>query len=151
MPQSPILTEEIKSSLQAFSEAEDREALAALADESPLLLTDEFAEAVQAVIDTGLRMGNYDAAEALRQRLDALKEIRAMKVYQRQDDLPRAVIAFVQAEDDETARQTYAAHRRLLDTDAAEKLLAEDFDARDNKAHAHLRSRAALLKQLRAE
>jgi len=149
MSQSPIFTEELKTNLQAFSEAEDREALVALADESPLLLTDEFAEAVQTVIDTGLRMGNYDAAEALRQRLDALKEIRAMKAYQRQDTLAQAVIAFVQAEDDEKARQTYAAYRDQLDTDAAEKMLAEDFDARDNKAHAHLRRRAAMLKQFR--
>jgi len=151
MTPSPPLTEELKTLLHAFSEAEDREALVALADESPLLLTDAFAGAVQNLIDTGLRMGNYDAAEALRQRLDALKEIRAMKAYQRQDALARAVIAFVQAEDDETARKTYAAHRHHLDTDAAEKLLAEDFDARDSKAHAHLRRRAVLLKQFRAE
>ncbi len=151
MSPSPSFTEELKTLLHAFSETEDREALAALADESRLLLTDEFAEAVQNLIDTGLRMGNYDAAEALRQRLDALKEIRAMKAYQRQDALAQAVIAFLQAEDDEKARQTYAAHRNHLDTDAAEQMLVEDFDAGDNKAHAHLRRRAALLKQFRSE
>ncbi len=143
--------EDLAIRLHDFSEVEDREALAALADESPLILTDVFADAVQKLIDTGLKMGNYDAAEALRQRLDALKEIRAMKTYQRQDALARAVIAFVQAEDDEAARQTYAAHRNQLDSDAAAKMLTEDFDAEDNKAYSHLRRRAALLQQLRSE
>jgi len=141
----------LKTRLQAFSEAEDREALAALADESPLLLTDEFAEAVQNLIEMGLRMGNYDAAEALRQRLDVLKEIRAMKAYQRQDALAQAVIAFVQAEDDEAARNAYQTHRQALDSEAAAKMLTTDFEANDVKARSHLRRRAALLKQLRAK
>jgi len=135
--------------IHAFANTRDREALLELSDHVPLITTDDFIETVQRAIDAALNQGDYENAEALRQRLDALKEIRAMKAYQRQAPLAQAVIAFVQAEDDEAARRAYAAHREQLDTDAAEKMLAEDFEAADEKARAHLRRRAAMLRALR--
>ncbi len=147
---SSPLPADLQPLLQAFSEAEDREALAALAETSPQILGDAFAKAAQSLIETGLRMGNYDTAEALRQRLDALTEIRAMKAYQRQDALAQAVIAFVQAADDAGARNAFAQHRHLLSTDAALKMLSEDFEANDPKAQAHLRRRERMLKALQA-
>ncbi len=138
------------SVIYIFANANDREALLELSDQVPLLASDRFIDAVQKAINTALNMGDYETAEALRQRLDALKDIRAMKAYQRQTPLARAVIAFVQAPDDEAARQTYAAQREQLDTDAAEKMLLEDFEADDPKSQAHLRRRAEFLKQLRS-
>jgi excinuclease UvrABC nuclease subunit len=104
---------------------------------------------VQKSIDRALSVGDYETAEALRQRLEALKEIRAIKAYERQTPLARAVIAFVQASDDEAAARAFATHRTLLDTHEAEKMLAEAFEAQDDKARSHLRRRAEMLKELR--
>ena len=134
----------------AFATTKSREELLELSDQVPLLTSDDFISTVQRAIDKALDMGDYETAEALRQRLEALKEIRAMKAYQRQAPLARAVIAFVQAADDEAARQTYAAQREQLDTDAAEKMLSEDFNASDPKSQSHLRRRAELLRDLRS-
>ena len=135
--------------VKRFLQTPDREALAALAQDAPVATSDNFLESVDDIIETALKMGEYDTAEALRQRVDAMKEIRAMLVYQRQDALTKAVIAFVQAGDEATARQTFAKHRALLDSDEAVAMLAEQFDPRDNKAHGHLRRRAQLLQDLR--
>ena len=135
--------------VHAFAETKDREELLALSEQVPLLSSDDFINTVQKAIDRALDRGDYETAEALRQRLEALKDIRAMKAYERQAPLARAVIAFVQAADDEAARQAFEKHRDLLDTDAAEKLLAEDFEAEDDKARSHLRRRAEMLRELR--
>ncbi len=133
----------------AFAATKSREELLELSDHVPLLTSDDFTNTVQRAIDKALDMGDYETAEALRQRLEALKEIRAMKAYERQAPLARAVIAFVQAADEESARRAFETHRALLDSDEAEKLLAEDFEAQDDKARTHLRRRAELLRQLR--
>jgi hypothetical protein len=138
------------SVIHAFAAVKGREELLELSDHVPLLASDDFINAVQKAIDTALDRGDYETAEALRQRLDALKEIRAMKAYERQAPLARAVIAFVQAADDVEAQRTWEKYRDQLDTDAAEKMLAEDFEAQDNKARSHLRRRAELLQELRA-
>jgi len=141
----------LQTLMQHFLEAEDRPALAALAEAKPDVTTDAFLAAVDNIIESALKMGEYDTAEALRQRVDAMKEIRAMQAYQRQDTLAQAVIAFVQAADETTARQTFNQQRALLDSDAALAMFTQRFDARDNKAHGHLRRRAQLLQQLRAQ
>jgi hypothetical protein len=137
------------SVIHAFANTQNREALLDLSEHVPMIATDDFIATVQRAIDAALDMGDYETAEALRQRLEALKEIRAMKAYQRQAPLARAVIAFVQAADDEAAHRAYAAHRDQLNTDEAEKMLVEDFEANDDKARAHLRRRAAMLRALR--
>ncbi len=139
------------SVVYAFASTKDREALLELSEQVPLLASDEFVEFVQRAIGKALDMGEYDDAEALRQRLDALKDIRAMKAYQRQAPLARAVIAFVQAVDEVDARQTFENQRDLLDTDAAEKMLAQEFEANDDKARTHLQRRAALLRKFRSQ
>ena len=137
------------SVVHAFASTRDRQELLELSDRVPMIVGDDFAATVQRAIDTALNMGDYETAEALRQRLKALQEIRAMKAYQRQSPLARAVIAFVQAGDEETARRAYETHRSQLDTDAAERMLLEDFEANDDKARTHLRRRAAMLRELR--
>ncbi len=134
----------------AFAQTENREALAALSEDVPLLTSDMFLEAVQRAIDAALNMGEYDTAEALRQRLDALKEIRAMKAYQRQTPLAQAVIAFVQARNDSAARRMFELHRGQLDSDAAEQFLQEAFEGSSGAAEKHLQQRRALLRSLRS-
>ena len=137
------------SVIHAFAATKDREELLTLSEQIPLLTSDDFIKTTQKAIDRALDMGDYETAEALRQRLEALKDIRAIKAYERQAPLARAVIAFVQAADEEAARQAFEAHRDILDTDEAEKMLAEDFEAEDDKARSHLRRRAEMLRELR--
>ncbi len=133
----------------AFAQTEDREALVALSDEVPLLASDLFLDAVQRAIDTALNMGEYETADALRQRLDALKEIRAMKAYQRQTPLAQAVIAFVQARNESAARRMFELHRDQLDSDAAEQFLKDAFEGSSGAAEKHLQQRRSLLRSLR--
>ncbi len=137
--------------VHAFAQTRDREALVALADEVPMILGDDFMDAVQKAINKGLDAGDYDTAEALRQRLDALKEIRAQKAYQRQTPLARAVIAFVQARSDIAARRVFEQYRAELDADEAERFLAEEFEGSSQEAERHLAQRRELLRALRAE
>ena len=139
------------STIQAFAAVENREALVALSERVPVLTTDEFLGSVQKAIDTALNMGDYDNAEALRQRLNALKEIRAQQAYQRQPPLARAVLAFIQAPDDASAQEVFRNHSTLLDSDEAERMLSTDFDANDSKAMSHLRRRLEMLQRLRRD
>jgi len=133
----------------AFVATQNREELLELSEQVPLLTSMDFANTVQKAIDRALNMGDYETAEALRQRLDALKDIRAMKAYERQAPLARAVIAFVQAAHEVSARKVFAEHRDLLDSDEAEQMLVNEFEAQDEKARSHLRRRAQMLRELR--
>lgn len=135
--------------IQAFAHAADREALVDLSHRVPALTSDRFIASVENAIEVALKMNHYDDAEALRQRLDALKEIRAHQAYQRQPALARAVLAFVQAPDDVRAKEAYEAHKQLLDSDEAERLLKEDFEAQDNKSISLLHNRLKMLRRLR--
>ena len=137
--------------IQRFAQTEHREALLALADEVPMIMEDEFLNIIQRGINKALDIGEYDTAEALRQRLDALKEIRAMKAYQRQTPLVQAVIAFVQARSDIAARRVYERYQNELDSDEAEAFLREEFEGSSEAADQHLAQRRALLQALRAE
>ena len=132
-----------------FAETRDRKALAELTEQAPHLLGDEFMDAVQRAINKALDMGEYDTAEALRQRLEALRQIRAQKAYQRQTPLAQAVIAFVQARSDIAARRVFERYRSELDTDEAEAFLAESFEGSSKEAERHLAQRRALLKSFR--
>ncbi|RUA15346.1 MAG: hypothetical protein DSY55_06515 [Clostridia bacterium] len=139
----------LNETIYTFAKAENREALADLARQVPALTTDRFIASVENAIDVALKMNHYDDAEALRQRLDALKEIRAHQAYQRQPALARAVLAFVQAPDDVRAQEAYEAHKQWLDSDEAERLLKEDFEAQDNKSVSLLHNRLKMLRRLR--
>lgn len=137
--------------VHAFAQAKDREALLALTKEVPLILGDDFIKAVKKAINKALDVGDYDTAEALRQRLDVLTEIRAMKAYQRQTPLAQAVIAFVQARSDIAARRVFEQYRAELDADEAERFLAEEFEGSSEEAEHHLAQRRELLRTLRTE
>jgi excinuclease UvrABC nuclease subunit len=134
-----------------FAEVETREELAALAEEVPLMTSQAFIDAVQQTVDKALDMGEYDSAEALRQRLNALKEIRAMRAYQRQTPLAQAVIAFVQAPTELAARRVFERYRADLDSQEAELFLQEEFEGSSEAADRHLEQRRALLRALRQE
>lgn len=135
--------------IMAFAQTKNREELLALTEEIPLIAGDDFIQAVNKAIKTALDMGHYDDAEALRQRLEALVQIRGQKAYQRQTPLAQAVIAFVQARNDEAARRAFALHRDQLDSDEAERFLAEEFEGSSREAERHLQQRLALLRALR--
>ena len=135
--------------IHAFAQTKDRQALVALTEEVPLILGDDFINAVKKAVNKALDMGDYDTAEALRQRLEALMEIRAQKAYQRQTPLAQAVVAFVQARSDIAARRVFDQYRTELDTDEAERFLAEEFEGSSEEAERHLAQRRALLKSLR--
>jgi len=137
------------SVIHAFADTKDREELLALSEQVPLLTSQDFISTVQKGIDRALNAGDYETAEALRQRLDALKEIQAMKAYDRQPPLARAVIAFVQAAHEEAARQIFEKYKDLLDSDEAEEMLAQEFEAEDEKARSFLRRRGEMLHDLR--
>ena len=137
--------------VHAFAQTKDRKALVALTEEVPLILGDDFINAVKKAINKALDVGDYDTAEALRQRLEALMEIRAQKAYQRQTPLAQAVVAFVQARSDIAARRVFEQYRAELDADEAERFLAEEFEGSSEEAERHLAQRRALLRTLRTE
>ncbi len=135
--------------IQVVAEAEDRPALEALAEKLPMVLGQSFFEALEKAIQTALDRGEYGVAEALQQRLDALKEIQALRAEEQRTPLAQALMAFVQARHDEGARRAFEQHRRLLDSDEAEALLKQGFEGSSEEAERHLQSRRALLRRLR--
>ncbi len=136
--------------LQRFAATQDRQALQTLVAEVPFLLEDAMIEAIRAAVAQAEARGDTTNAEALRQRLSALLDIKeAQRQAQLRVPLGKALTAFIQAGDDLTASAVFWQHRHLLATDDAEAFLINQFESADSKARLHLERRRHLLRALR--
>lgn len=136
--------------LQRFAATKDRQALQTLVAEVPFLLDDAMIDAISAAVAQAEARGDHANAEALRQRLSALLDIKeAQRQAHLRAPLAKALTAFIQAGDDLTASAVFWQHRHLLATDDAESFLINQFESADSKAKLHLERRRQLLRTLR--
>ena len=86
--------------LAAFAQVADGNALAALASQFPFMVEDAFLASIETAIGRAEAAGDSKAAEGLRQRLAALKQIR-QAMQQSASPLAQALMAFVEAADED--------------------------------------------------
>jgi len=136
--------------MQRFAATPDAEALEKLTQQLPMLLEPPMIEAIESAIRQAEQRGDAVNAEALRQRLHALREIRARhQQAQLHAKLARTLLAFVQAGDDNVAAAVFWKNKDLLATDDAEAVLINQFESQDSTARLHLQRRRQLLRMLR--
>ncbi len=136
--------------LQRFAATTDAEALQKLTEQLPMLLEPPMIEAIESAIRKAEQRGDAVNAEALRQRLHALHDIRMQhEQAQLHARLARILLAFVQAGDDNMAAAVFWQNRELLATDDAEAVLINQFESQDSTARLHLQRRRQLLRMLR--
>ncbi|MCO6451229.1 MAG: hypothetical protein J5I90_10630 [Caldilineales bacterium] len=125
------------------------------ADRYPFMLDPGFTEAIEESIDQAKRSGEIGRAQALRQRLDALVNLRAQAEgrFTEMDAPPliQALMAFLAAEDEESARQVFAQFQTLLQSDEAAQMLAYQFGSDDRDTWQLVQARTQLLHNLRQE
>lgn len=138
----------ISATLQKFAATADEDALRALVRQTPILLEAPLIDAIERAIVVAQERGDTANANALAQRLVVLREIKAEQKT-RSPEMIQAVLAFVQAPDDEAATAVFFAQRHLLATDAAEGFLISHLEPDDKKARVHLEERRQLLRELR--
>ena len=138
----------ISATLQAFAATADEDALRALVRQTPILLESPLIDAIERAIAVAQQRGDAANATALAQRLAVLREIKAEQET-RSPEMIQAVLAFVQAPDEEAATAVFHAQRHLLATDDAEGFLISHLEPDDKKARVHLEERRQLLRELR--
>ncbi len=140
----------LPQTLQAFANTRDAGDLLSLAQRVPFVLEESFITAVERAI-TGLESGGSQIeAEGLRVRLDALRQIRTQQEMAEESPTMQAIINFLNAPDDEAARQIFALQHDLLDTADAQQMLAEGFSGGDPESQQRIEERAQLLQTLRS-
>ncbi len=147
---------DLLAAFETLNEVVDSQALLALAQEKPVMLTDGFIAGIEAVIAQAEAVGDADTAEGLHWRLADLRRIRAGLAEPPEPPLlPRALMTFLDAKDEAAARAVFAWAWVLLQSDEAQRILDEQFrDPKDRSDTArekrHLAERRALLRRLRA-
>lgn len=136
--------------LKRFATTVDEQALQALVDEAPFLIDDAMISSIRSAIAQAHQRGDLVNAEAMEQRLTALLHIKAeMEMAEKRAAIAKALVAFVQAEDDNAAAVVFWQNRALLASDDAEAFLINQFESEDSKARLHLERRRQLLRVLR--
>lgn len=136
--------------LQRFATTVDEQALQALVDEVPFLLDDAMISSIRSAIAQAQQRGDDTNAEAMAQRLTALLRIKEQKGQAEQRAMiAKALVAFVQAGDDNMAAAVFWQKRDILATEDAEAFLINQFESEDSKARLHLERRRQLLRILR--
>ena len=138
----------ISATLQKFAATTDEDALRALVRQTPILLEAPLIDAIERAIVIAQERGDTANANALAQRLAVLREIKAERE-SRSAEMIQAVLAFVQAPDEEAATDVFFTQRHLLASDDAEGFLISYLEPDDKKAQAHLEERRQLLRELR--
>jgi hypothetical protein len=136
--------------LQRFAMTADEQSLQALVDEVPFLLDDAMISSIRSAIAQAQQRADRVNAEALTQRLTVLLRIKEQKqLAEKQAAIAKALVAFVQAGDEEVAAAVFWQNRALLASDDAEAFLINQFEWEDSKARLHLERRRQLLRVLR--
>ena len=138
----------ISTTLQKFAATADEDALRVLVRQTPILLEASLIDAIERAIAVARERDDLANANALAQRLMVLREIKAEQEA-RSPEMIQAVLAFVQASDDEAATAVFFAQRHLLASDDAEGFLISHLEPDDKKARVHLENRRQLLRKLR--
>ncbi|RME85309.1 MAG: hypothetical protein D6775_03155 [Caldilineae bacterium] len=135
--------------LHEFAQTTDQAGLRALVERMPFLLEEEMIRAIENAIAKALEIGDEGNADALAQRLKALRRLRAEQAEKvASQPMTQALIAFVQAPDDEAARAIFRERRDLLANQQAEALLFSHFEGQDSTAKLHLEKRRELFRRL---
>jgi hypothetical protein len=136
----------VQAAMLAFLRAPDFDALRTLASQAPFVLEDDFAETVHEVVRQAEEAAETDFADSVRMRLAGLRQIKADIAL---PPLAQALLAFVQAPDDDAANAVFAAQRELLLPEEAQRSLEEHVRSSDPAAQDHLAARRGLLRRLR--
>lgn len=136
--------------LQRFAATADEQALQALVEKVPFLLDEAMIEAIRSAVAHAERRGDDVNAQALNGRLQALLALKQQRRRaQKQGAIAKALLAFVQAGDENVAAAVFWQNRDILANDDAEALLINQFESQDRTAKYHLERRRQLLRALR--
>lgn len=134
--------------LQAFASVANAGEMLELSQRAPTILDETFIDAVKQTISELEQSGQSVAAEGLRARLEGLYQVRQQRELERGSPLVQALLAFLNAHNDEEARQVYAAHTELLASAEALPMLDQVFHGADTESNARIGERRTLLVQL---
>lgn len=143
------------SLVAAFVAVEDDEQMMAFWRGVPAELEEPLMEAVAALIAHAGQAGDAAMVDHLRPRLERFRQIHeasqlaAAQQTAEQPPVVRAVIAFVQAEDDAAAEAFFAQQRALLQPYEAQQCLDEQVTSDDPATLQRISDRRALLRRLR--
>lgn len=136
--------------IAAFAAVENSEQMAAFWQSVPAGLEEPLMEAVAEIIAEAEQAGDAETVEHLRPRLEGFRQIhKASEQAAEQPPVVQAVIAFVQAEDDDAAEALFAQQRLLLQPYEAQRLLDEQVSSDDPATLQRIAERRALLRRLR--
>lgn len=127
--------------------ADDGQTVVAIWNAIPIELEEPFLDAAE---HRAAELGDAPQAERMRAHVAALRQARQQREeLERQPPVVRALLSFVYAPDDATARQVFAAQQALLQPYEAQRVADALADQAPDELRERFAARAALLRELR--
>jgi hypothetical protein len=139
-----------RETIDAFADAGTSDELAALIDTNPLVRDPSFQTVIADLIVQAEELGDLDDAQALRLRLADLQHLLEQRELAGQSPLMQALLDFLNAPDNDTARTIFEQCRETLHSPDAELVISQGFAGGDPESQQRIEERAALLRLLRA-
>lgn len=139
----------LPQTLEAFAATHDPGEILALGQRAPYIFEDRFTQAVEHAIAELEQLGASEPAEGLRLRLAALRSLAEQRAQAGESPMMQALIDFLNASSDATARLVFEQHRDVLDNEQAQEVLQDAFAGGDPESQQRIEERQNLLRQLR--